>query len=128
MEQYNNRPTYNPNTKNKRKKMKIPKVSEEVRKPEKIACAAVKFHTSDWEDDFFILTGKRHSDIMAQAIELGITKDDWEIAVGGFITTRGRFLDRRRAKDFARGTGQIKSKTTKEVLYSEDIWPEEKGE
>lgn len=63
--------------------------------------------------------GKSHSDCFHQAMNLNIEMS--KLACDqGFITNKGRFLDRKAAAKIAINSGQVKDDIT--ILHSEDLW------
>jgi hypothetical protein len=67
-----------------------------------------------------VWTGRRHSDIFLQVKESGLPRETLHNAVQGFITDKGKFLNRYQAARYAFKHGQIKNKI--ELLISEDLW------
>lgn len=67
-----------------------------------------------------IYTGKRHSDIFRDTLPLGCLKGDDSIQ--GFVTDKGKFLNRIEAGQHVLKCGQIKELRCDNQLYSEDLW------
>lgn len=69
-----------------------------------------------------VLKPGRHKDIIANLTRHGYNS----AAVGkdnqGFVTSEGRFVDRREARDIAMQAGQIGEEMTRQELHSEDVW------
>jgi hypothetical protein len=82
---------------------------------ERIVCAAI-FRTCATP----IICGVRHSDCLEIMKRLWLPKG---LGVQGFMTSRGRFVSRKKAYQIAKRSNQIKRQTgEKGVLYSEDIY------
>lgn len=63
----------------------------------------------------------RHHDITFLMSELGLGPDTMRDQ--GFVTSTGRFVDRKEACEIAKAAKQIKVKTgPSHVLFSEDVW------
>jgi hypothetical protein len=86
---------------------------------EKIRHAAVRA-----ENCTMIFLGKCHADCFEQAYHIG-----WKLSSRadhqGFMTSRGRFVNRRDAAKIAFETGQVKHKI--DILFSEDLWSPQDG-
>lgn len=66
---------------------------------------------------FDTVTGWRHPDIMYRFKD--ILADD----IGGFLTSKGRYVDREEAYEIALNAGQIeKTSNVKKTLFSEDLY------
>lgn len=64
----------------------------------------------------------RHHDVIARVRGLGLG-GPVSAHAQGFVTDRGRFVDRREACTIARLAGQIVEKHgPRDVLFSEDVW------
>jgi hypothetical protein len=96
-------------------------------KPEEIACVAVKY------DDIGVLAlpaPARHHHVMWTRLFIDgkATRGD---AIQGFLTTKGRFVDRKKALAIATAREQVIHKHgNQSELYSEDMWdtpPEARG-
>ena len=85
---------------------------------EKIASAAVRFKGEIW-------TGTIHPEILARIQDV---HPDWEYAgfEDGFVTSTGRFVDRKDAVEIANAAEQIRDgqRITKDGLYTEFLKPE----
>jgi len=88
-------------------------VNNNIETTERITQAAVRF------GDNQILTGTRHSEILFDLFEkypeLYRTKEE------GFLTSTGRFVDRKDAINIALKSGQIKKTPETGRLISEDL-------
>lgn len=91
--------------------------SKDEKVPELIVCAAIKFLLTDWEDGEaepkeFVLTGARHYSPDMHSL-LNLFEDAWcdqydyEEVAQGFITNKGRFVDRKEALVIAKANNQI---------------------
>ena len=82
---------------------------------EKLVCAAQKL-----EDETIILS-VRHFDMICGSLldKLNIPSD--EKIEQGFITSHGRFLERKDAKIFAIKNGQV-SDNNDDLIFSEDLY------
>lgn len=88
-----------------------------------IIASAIKF-TPHFSKYPVIICGKRHSDCLNEAYEIGYEWDKEEL-VQGFLTDDNRFLDRYDAKKEARKYRQlVEDNDNFRELFSEDIWPE----
>ncbi len=70
-----------------------------------------------------IFLGKCHADCFRQAVNVGIkisNRADYQ----GFFTNKGRFVDRKQAFQIAKEAGQISSRITGDILFSEMLWSE----
>lgn len=67
-----------------------------------------------------VITGRRHSDVMALQARLGVRSGSE--CVQGFVDNTGKFYNRLEARELAVSNGQISLDHTGE-LYSEDLWP-----
>lgn len=86
--------------------------------PEKIIHAAVK------SVDGRIFFGKCHGDCFFKAHAMSVkmsSKADHQ----GFLTNKGRFVNRKEAAEIASFQGQVDTPTT--ILFSEDLWSERDG-
>lgn len=90
---------------------------------ERIVSSAIKFKIIPTETHNHILCAKRHADILEYMFNHKIEYDK-NTAVQGFMTSEDRFVDRHEAAYIAFDAGQINDRSI-EILYSEDIWPEE---
>lgn len=82
-----------------------------------IKAAAIRYPQGD------ILTARRHYLIIAKAAGYGVkTGGD---CIQGFVTTTGKFVDRRQAMQIAKTLGQMPKDHKKPELYSEDLWTTE---
>ena len=89
---------------------------------ERIESSAIKFNIPN--DKYSqILCAKRHADILEYMFNHKIEYDK-NTAVQGFMTSEDRFVDRHEGAYIAFDAGQINDRSI-EILYSEDIWPEE---
>ena len=87
-----------------------------------IIASAIKF-TPHFGKYPVIICGKRHSDCLNEAYEIGYEWDKEEL-VQGFLTDDNRFLDRYDAKKEARKCRQlVEDNDNFRELFSEDIWP-----
>ncbi len=83
---------------------------------ERIECAAIKHFDGT---EFSVPSPGRHNHVIA-FMQGRYGEGHHE---QGFITSRGRFVDRREALVIASAAGQIRVKTgDPDVLYSEDVW------
>lgn len=75
-----------------------------------------------------IVSGHRHADIIYTVYNLlgKRTCTNGDDCTGeseqGFVTNKGRFVDRQEAMLIARAAGQVISDTTSDTLYSEDLY------
>lgn len=87
---------------------------------EYILCAAISLPIRDNEPPV-VIGGYRHGDCFSTAINMGysnyISQDKQ-----GFITSTGRFVDRKEAKIIARNANQLLRESVCENLISEDIY------
>lgn len=66
-----------------------------------------------------VFQGRRHCIILRSANPRGSLKGGEQ----GFVTSTGRFVDRKEAAKIALAAGQIKElKYQKETLFSEELW------
>ena len=109
------------------------------RKQERILCAAYRFkkgyrtpnceeyfqrtgeeleavYKEPWREVFRMATGWRHADILYKWGKEAIDQDD----CGGFMTSKGRYVDRTEAAKIAVAAGQCEPNKT--YLYSEDLY------
>jgi hypothetical protein len=71
-----------------------------------------------------IVYGKRHCDCIYNAKQLGYKREDIVRAEQGFIDAQQRFYSREEARKIARENCWVSDDTrSKEILYSEDLWP-----
>lgn len=68
-----------------------------------------------------ILGGYRHADCFSTAVQLGYT-GHINADEQGFLTSKGRFVDRREAKLIAKRAGQLKRTSALKSLLSEDLY------
>lgn len=68
-----------------------------------------------------ILGGYRHADCFSTAVQLGYT-GHINADEQGFLTSKGRFVDRREAKLIAKRSGQLKRTSALKSLLSEDLY------
>lgn len=87
---------------------------------EYILCAAIKLSVKENEPSV-IVGGYRHKDCIESAIRLGYTHYISQNEQG-FITSTGRFVDRKEAKNIARTAKQLIRDSNNEKLMSEDIY------
>jgi hypothetical protein len=65
----------------------------------------------------------RHHDCFRAARERGILFGEMHDGEQGFVTSDGRFVDRKQALVIAQAAGQIRRKTPPDyLLFSEDVW------
>lgn len=94
-------------------------------KQEYILCAAIKRITPRQDTTMYynndicnIEIGYRHHDIIRRFHgDISRYPEDQ-----GFYTSKGRFVDRREAMIIAKAAGQFDTNSTKEILYSEDLY------
>lgn len=97
----------------------------QVFKQEYILCAAIKRITPRKDTTMYynndicnIEIGYRHHDIIRRFHgEISRYPEDQ-----GFYTSKGRFVDRRDAMIIAKNAGQFDKNSSKEILYSEDLY------
>lgn len=94
-------------------------------KTEYILCAAIKRITPRQDTTMYynndicnIEIGYRHHDIIRR-FQGEISRNP---ADQGFYTSKGRFVDRKEAMIIAKTSGQFDTNSTKEILYSEDLY------
>jgi hypothetical protein len=77
-----------------------------------------------------IYVGKRHHDCFAKMVRCGVDNVNID-SVQGFITDKGKFVERNEAYKIAKSCGQYKreqlcskdcSPSTLKILFSEDLW------
>ncbi len=71
---------------------------------------------------YWVMPPGRHHNVCHLMIEQGLTTDTMRLQ--GFVTSTGRFVDRREAAVIARNAGQlllVKTNPT-DLLFSEDVW------
>lgn len=87
---------------------------------ERILCAAIQIRKSK-DAKPIVIGGYRHGDCFTAASRLGYTAyiDQDE---QGFITSEGRFVDRKEAKQIAKQAGQLIRNSMFTHLISEDIY------
>lgn len=87
---------------------------------EYILCAAIALFIKDNEPPV-IIGGYRHGECMTNAIKMGysnyISQDEQ-----GFLTSTGRFVDRKEAKMIAKNANQLIRDSVFENLISEDLY------
>ena len=87
---------------------------------ERILCAAIQIRKSK-DGEPIVIGGYRHCDCFRTASKLGymayIDQDEQ-----GFITSKGRFVDRKEAKQIAKQANQLIRLTDFKHLISEDIY------
>lgn len=87
---------------------------------EYILCAAIALTIKDNEPPV-IIGGFRHGECMTAAIKMGypnyITQEEQ-----GFLTSKGRFVDRKEAKIIAKNANQLIRDSIFENLISEDLY------
>ncbi len=88
----------------------------------KLVSAAIKFRLKNSEY-YHILCGRRHDEIFRLMHDLHIDYDK-ETAEQGFLTSDDKFVDRRIAVYVARAASQVSQDFNENILYSEDVWPE----
>lgn len=81
-----------------------------------IKAAAIRYPQGD------ILTARRHHLIIAKAASYGVSSVGAE---QGFVTTTGKFVDRKQAMEIAKRMGQMPKDHKNPELYSEDLWTTE---
>lgn len=69
-----------------------------------------------WRDVFRMATGWRHADVLYKWGKEVLDQSDG----GGFMTSKGRYVDRKEAAEIAYNAGQTDEK--KSCLYSEDLY------
>ena len=94
---------------------------------ERISCAAIKYNslTSFDGKSPLILKGHRHNDIIETLmLTKGIRTVESQCGEyeKGFVTNKGRFVNRKEAKIIAILANQIISSSTSDSLYSEDLY------
>lgn len=100
----------------------IMKYNPKIKGKEKILHAAVKTVTG------YVVIGKCHADCFYTGMNLGLTmssKSDDQ----GFVSNKGRYLNRKQSFKVAKKAGQLDLKTmakSTEHLISEDIWYQRK--
>jgi hypothetical protein len=87
-------------------------------RPETIERAAIYFDTVIYSVP---RPGRHHHVFQEMHDKHNVESHDGHVQ--GFVTSRGRFVDRREAVVIARACGQIRVKTQPEYeLFSEDVW------
>lgn len=89
--------------------------------PERCVCAAIKLPNGD------LVKGKRHNNCISMAVGLGATRDDIANAIQGFMTTTGRFVDRKQGMEIQKASGLPSAYSHDgmyrgEILFSEDLY------
>jgi len=88
---------------------------------ERCICAAIKLPNGD------LVKGRRHNNCISLAVELGASRGDIAGAIQGFMTTTGRFVDRKVGMEIQKASG-LPSKYSHdgvyrgEILFSEDLY------
>lgn len=91
-------------------------------KSEAIVCAAIRYRVKG-DMAWHVVYGKRHSDCVSKFQDLGIPRSDRLAEVQGFLTTEGRFIDRRIAMRIAQKANQVKDVPRSKIeLISEDLY------
>ena len=94
--------------------------------PELIVCAAIRFELIDHyiETRECILPMVRHySPDAHKTLNLLSYEYEYKEIEQGFITNKGRFVDRKEALEIAKANNQIRHKTGgSDELYSEDLY------
>ena len=87
---------------------------------EKILCAAIQIRKNK-DDEPIVIGGYRHGDCFNTVFKLGYTAyiDQEE---QGFITSKGRFVNRKEAKTIAQQANQLIRNSEFKSLISEDIY------
>lgn len=67
-----------------------------------------------------VVTGRRHSDVIATMAKLGIMSKSE--CIQGFVDNTGKFYTRQEARELCINNGQL-PETHEGELYSEDLWP-----
>lgn len=86
---------------------------------EQIAQAAINYDGKVWAVE---VPGRHHTIARTRFETLG---PDYHLegrAIQGFVTTRGRFVDRKEAAQIAIESGQLEKLSWPPDLYSEDLW------
>lgn len=87
-----------------------------------ILASAIQFHI-DKTDEIVTLCGLRHGDIFKQLKSLGFKPGcGYQCLSQGFITDKGKYLDRVDALRYAVECKQIRDVKDKSELFSEDLW------
>lgn len=87
-----------------------------------IIASAVKFHIDKTNEDV-IMCGLRHCDIYMQLKQLGFKPGvGYKKVEDGFLTDRGKFLNRKQAYMHAIDSRQIVSNVICRELFYEDLW------
>lgn len=87
----------------------------------KIACAAIKYRTLDDPSTVKYVSGRRHSDCIAQFAEMGLLAKYRVDEESGFMTDAGDFVDRKTAYEIAERHNQLIAEREDRVLYSEFV-------
>ena len=89
---------------------------------EKLVCAAIKYKRK-FHLFYQYVYGKNHSECIKKFAELNLPRNKRNLKVEeqGFWTTKGRFVDRIKAKEIALISGQISENYKNVLLYSEYI-------
>lgn len=88
---------------------------------EAIHCAAIQYKLKSNPKEIQYVTGNTHADCIAAFSIMDILRRDRtpEDEISGFMTTRGRFVDRFEALKIAKDNNQIPASYNKDRLYSE---------
>lgn len=92
---------------------------------ETIVSAAIRYKIIG-DDDFQVITGNSHADCSLNLILIKNSDDhkrDIDREEQGFVTSTGRFVDRKEAKEVAMDSGQINVNYPHSELFSEFIIP-----
>lgn len=91
-----------------------------VKWTEKTGEMVEEIYKEPWREVFRIATGWRHADILYKWGPDVLDQSD----LGGFMTSKGRYVDREEAAKIAKAAGQLDERRSKNItyLYSEDIY------
>lgn len=83
------------------------------------ACAAIQLA------DGALIAGKRHDECIKNAVKLNVSRIEIGLAVQGFMTTHGRFVDRKVGYELALVAGIVdhrRHQGAATILFSEDLY------
>jgi hypothetical protein len=111
--------------------LKRPEQRDEL--PERVVCAAVHYqdgnkyeHQPRNIESGVVICGWRHHNCLATVFALKPSLKMESATIQGFITTKGRFVDRKEARIVAFKAGQVKDWTSNHrdilELFSEDLY------
>lgn len=100
---------------------------QDMKEPHDLSCPAferIVAAAMHWNGITFSLPPPaRHHSVAIAMSNAGLPRASHDLSTQGFLTSRGRWVDREEGAKIARAAGQIKVKTGPEyMLFSEDLW------